>query len=83
MAGAAGSAGVAVGWLGAGVVPEVPVGVGVAVAGDGDAVEADGAALAALALADVLGSSVLGVGGQRGDPPLIAAANAVTCVRTS
>jgi hypothetical protein len=72
---------------GAAVVPDVPVGAGVAV-------EAVALAGAALALADVLGSSVLGVGrvdddvdgvedGVEDDAPLIAAANAVTCVRTS
>ena len=69
-AGSAGVAGVAAGSLGAGVVPEVPVGDGVAVAADG----------VGLALAAALGSSLRGV---EADPPLIAAANAVTCVRTS
>jgi hypothetical protein len=85
---------------GAAVVPDVPVGEGVAV-------EAVALAGAALALAAVLGSSVLGVGrvdgdvdavevdgvedgvedgvkdGVEDDVPLIDAANAVTCVRTS
>ena len=86
VAGAAGSAGVAVGWLGAGRRARGAGRRGVAVAGDGDAVEAAALALAALALADVLGSSCSAWRGRfaRGRaPPLIAAANAVTCVRTS
>ena len=77
--GSAGVAGVAVGSVGAAVLPEVPVGAGVAVAPV--AAAGDGVALAAVAL----GSSPLGVGVELGvaDPPLIAAANAVMCVRTS
>jgi hypothetical protein len=74
---------------GAAVEPDVPVGEGVAVA-EGVADDAAGLAGAALALVEVLGSSVLGVGradddvdGVEVDVPLIAAANAVTCVRTS
>ena len=76
-------AGVAVGSAGVAVVPEVPVGAGAAVVPVVPAV--DGVAPAALALAELLGSSVLGAGAELGlaAPPLIAAANAVSWVRTS
>ena len=82
-------AGAGAGWPGAGAVPEVPVGAGAAVVPAVAAVEgAEPETLAALALAELLGSSAL-VEGDDGDfgiddePAPIAAANAVMCVRTS
>jgi hypothetical protein len=78
------AAGVGVGSAGAGVVPEVPVGVGAAVGSVAPAVERVGLA----ALAALLGSSLLvegdfGVDVVPAAPAPIAAANAVICVRTS
>ena len=79
-------AGEAAAVTGAEVVPDVPVGVGVAVSAVGFA--GDAVVLAALALAAVLGSSALAdvgvrVDGAEDDAPLIDAAKAVMCVRTS
>jgi hypothetical protein len=72
----------AAGWVGAAVVPDVPVGDGVwlaLAAADGEAFEAaeDGDALA---LAAALGSSLLGT---EAEPRLIAAAKAARWVRAS
>jgi hypothetical protein len=65
-------------------VPEVPVGAGAAVVPVVPAVEgAEPETLAALALAELLGSSLLVDGDFGVEPAPIAAANAVSCVRTS
>ena len=77
-AGSAGVAGAGEAWAGAAVVAEVPVGAGAAVGSRAPAVERVG--LAALALAELLGSSLLVDGdfGVEAPPAPIAAANAVT-----